>query len=82
MNIEKLTPDEIYDAVYGKNGLYKRTINKINEMQENREMSKIRELTNKKPQWIYMYKKRFDNNEKQITKLQTILQIANDLGVE
>jgi len=82
MNVGKLTPDEIYESVYGKNGLYQRTIDKINEMQDNREMSKIKELTNKKPQWIYMYKTRFKSEKRQITKLQTILQIAKDLGVE
>lgn len=74
------TITEIEESIYGKDGLYDRTIKKMSEM----EMTEIMKLTGKKRQYIDLFKRQFKNPESfdYRPKLDTIKEIAESLGVE
>lgn len=75
-----ITLNEIESAVYGENGLYARTISKIEEIG----IKETVRITNKKQQWINIFIRQFKYPEKfdYRPKLDTIQKIAELLGVE
>jgi len=77
---KKNTLKEIENAIYGENGLYSRIVYKIDEIGTKEAMK----LTNKKRQYIDLFKRQFknSNNFDYRPKFDTLKEIAKNIGVE
>lgn len=78
--MRQLSIDEIEIAVYGANGIYERTVKKIEEIGVKEAVKK----TGKKRQYIDIFKRQFNFPEKfdYRPQLNTIKEMAELLGVE
>ncbi len=73
-----MNPNEIQEAIYGKDGLYSRVIAEINRIG----IRKAGELSGKSTQHINTFRAAFNNEKLSNPKLETISKIAECLGVE
>lgn len=78
--MKQLTPNEIENAIYGKDGLFERTIKKIEEIGIRETIQK----TGKRQQRISTYMRQFYHPEKfdYRPKYDTIKEIADALEIE
>jgi len=76
----KLKITDIEKAVYGKDGLFFRVVEKIDKVG----VYETAKITNKKKQYVDTFKRQFKTPEKfdYRPKLDTIIEIARAMGVE